>query len=116
MGGVKVVVEVVVVGPASRPRWNEGNCTGVRNTMMHTTATRQPPASSSNLRLCSMAPRRTARKKPLNRKKRAMLTELCTAHQRTKSAPGCRRRTLLVEHWDVEQLIPAMMEHSNGMI
>jgi len=76
---VEVVTAVVVVELLPRPRWIEGSCTGVRNTMMQTTATKQPPASSSNFLLCSMAPRRTARKKPLKRKKRTMLTELFTA-------------------------------------
>ncbi len=46
--------------------------------MMQAMATRHPPASPSNLRLRSVEPSRAARKKPLSRKKRAMLTELLT--------------------------------------
>jgi hypothetical protein len=42
--------------------------TGARNTMMHTTATRQAPATPSSLRLRSMAPSMRERKRPLRRK------------------------------------------------
>lgn len=45
---------------------------------MQTTATRQPPASKSSFRLCSIAPNKRARKKPLSKKNRTMLTELFT--------------------------------------
>lgn len=80
-----VVLETLTVEPAPAfsgssfdPKYQEGNSTGVRNTMMQTIATRHPPAIPSNLRLCSSAPRRTAKKNPLSRKKRTMLTELFT--------------------------------------
>jgi len=52
--------------------------TGVRNTMIRTTAARQPAATPSNFRLCSRAPRSTVRNRPLSKKKRTMLTELFT--------------------------------------
>ena len=86
---VVVTAAVVVVELLPRPRWIDGNWTGVRNTMMQTTATRQPPASSSNFLLCSMAPRRTAKKKPLKRKKRTMLTELFTAAKAYQKLATC---------------------------
>ncbi len=78
-------------------RREDGNCTGVRKTMTHTTATRQPPAMASSLRLCSNAPSRALRKKPLSKKKRTMLTELFTrpAYQNQPLADSRRtpRRT-----------------------
>jgi len=46
--------------------------------MMQTMAARQPPASAMSFRLLSMEPSNAARKKPLNRRNRAMLTELLT--------------------------------------
>jgi hypothetical protein len=55
-----------------------GNCTGLTNTMMQAMATRHPPAMARTLRLRSVAPSRAARKKPLSRKNRTMLTELRT--------------------------------------
>jgi len=58
--------------------WRLGSSTGVRKTMMQTTAARQAPDTASSLPLCSMAPRRSERKKPLSKKNRAMLTELFT--------------------------------------
>jgi hypothetical protein len=77
---------VVVAGPSvesvSSPpnpsRKDGGSCTGVRNTMTQTTTTRKAPEIPSNLRLCSMAPKRAVRKKPLSNKNRTMLTELFT--------------------------------------
>ncbi len=70
---------ILVLSSSPQPRCHEGSSTGVRNTMMQTTATRQPPAIASNLRLRSIAPRRIARKNPLSRKNKTMLTELFTS-------------------------------------
>jgi hypothetical protein len=78
----KLVVEPPVVSTAppssSFHHTRLGNCTGVRNTMMHTTATRKPAAIAKSLRLCSMAPSKSDKNKPLRRKNKAMLTELLT--------------------------------------
>ena len=112
---------VTVVGAdSSSPnprRQDDGSCTGVRKTMMQTTATRQPPAMASSLRLCSSAPSRTDRKKPLSKKKRTMLTELFTrpAYQNAASrrhpadrhaAPDARR----VRPRPLDGLGPRMLE------
>ena len=95
--GEELSVEVVSAlrEEPSRSVCHDGSCTGDRKTMMQTTAARQTPATPSSLPLCSMAPRRTVRKKPLNRKNSAMLTELFTspAYQkppRADSGPGLR--------------------------
>jgi hypothetical protein len=83
------VVAVTASSSSSlEPKYQEGSSTGVRNTMMQTTATRQPPATPSNLRLCSIAPRRAAKKNPLSRKKRTMLTELFTNPGYQNAAPA----------------------------
>jgi hypothetical protein len=74
-GGPMVeVVDVPWMSPDS-----VGICTGFTNTMMHAMTTRHAPAAPSSLRLRSMAPMRAARKKPLRRKNRTMLTEFLTA-------------------------------------
>jgi hypothetical protein len=72
--------ELVSVSSSSSPspKYQEGSSTGVRKTMMQTTAAKQPAATPRSLRLCSIAPSRMARKKPLSKKKRTMLTELFT--------------------------------------
>jgi predicted SnoaL-like aldol condensation-catalyzing enzyme len=72
------VVLVVSSSSPPRPKRQEGSSTGVRSTMINTTAAKQPPAAPSNLRLCSSAPRSAVRKKALSKKKRTMLTELFT--------------------------------------
>jgi hypothetical protein len=74
-----IAVVVAVSSSSPQPRCQEGHSTGVRKTMMQTTAARQAPEVISSLALCSMAPSKTERKKPLRRKKRAMLTGLFTA-------------------------------------
>jgi len=76
-----LIVDVTAALPSSppQPRCQEGHSTGVRNTMMQTTAARQAPDARSSLPLCSMAPRSIDRKNPLRRKKSTMLTELFTA-------------------------------------
>jgi hypothetical protein len=88
--GVEWVVAVVVAVESSspQPRCQEGHSTGVRKTMIQTTAARQAPETISSLALCSMAPSKIERKKPLRRKKRAMLTGLFTApaYQKEPSA------------------------------
>jgi len=78
--GEEFAVEVVWASREglSRCACQDGRSTGVRKTMMQTTAARHAPATPSSLPLCSMAPRRTARKKPLSKKNKAMLTELFT--------------------------------------
>ena len=72
--------ELVSVSSSSSPspKYQEGSSTGVRKTMMQTTSANQPAATPRSLRLCSIAPSRMARKKPLSKKKRTMLTELFT--------------------------------------
>jgi len=78
------------------PKRQEGSSTGVRNTMITTTAIRQPAAAPSSLRLCSRVPRRIVRKKPLSKKKRAMLTEFFTSpgYQKRRSADTGRWRDM----------------------
>jgi len=73
-----VVVVAVTSSPLPLGLRNSGSLTGVRKTMMQTTATRHAPATATALRLCSMAASKANRKKPLSRKNRAMLTELRT--------------------------------------
>ena len=77
---VELVVGLAVGLPSSdpQPRCQDGHSTGVRNTMMHTTAAKQAPDAISSLPLRSSAPNNVERKNPLRRKKRAMLTELFT--------------------------------------
>jgi hypothetical protein len=77
---------VVVVDPYRRVR-SDGSCTGLTNTMMQAKTTRQAAAMPSSLRLRCSAPSRAARKKPLNRKNRMMLTELLTAPAYQKRLP-----------------------------
>jgi hypothetical protein len=67
----------VVVVPLE-PKLNEGSLTGVRNTITHATATQHAAAMPSSLRLCSSAPRRALKKKPLSKKNRTTLMELFT--------------------------------------
>jgi len=87
-----VTLALMVVGlSSSRPKCHEGRSTGVRKTMMQTTATRQPAATASSLRLCSSAANRTARKNPLIKKNRAMLTELLTRPAYQNAAPAGTR-------------------------
>ena len=87
---VVVVVDVVVIRARAS---SDGSCTGVRKTMTQTTATRQPPRSPSSLRLCSSAPSRADRKKPLSKKKRTMLTELFTLTSVPKRGPAPTTRS-----------------------
>ena len=77
-GGPGGAVVVVVVGVPCRSTDVGGNWMGFRKMMMQAIATKHPPANASNLRLRSVEPSRAARKKPLSRKNRAMLTELLT--------------------------------------
>lgn len=81
--GVVVLVEPATVPELGLSSWFHhprlGNCTGVRNTIISTTATTQPPATARSLRLCSMAPSNSDKNRPLRRKNRAMLTELLTS-------------------------------------
>jgi hypothetical protein len=95
-GAVVVVVEPVAASEPGLSSWFHhprlGNCTGVKSTIINTTATRQPPATARSLRLCSMAPNKSDKKKPLRRKNRAMLTELLTSpgYQNPASAAPIR--------------------------
>jgi hypothetical protein len=88
---VTVEPTVVSVFPLPDPGLHEGSRTGVKKTMTQTTATRQPPAIASNLRLCSTAPSSTVKKKPLSRKKRIMLMEpfTGTAYQNGTRSDTC---------------------------
>jgi len=70
-------IMVVVVEPYRNVR-SDGNWMGFTNTMMQASTTRHAPAMPSSLRLRWSAPSRAARKKPLNKKNRMMLTELLT--------------------------------------
>lgn len=113
------VVELVVETPAGpavelvvetsrsslEPRRQDGgNCTGVRKTMMQTTAARHATATASSLRLRSIAPKRVLKNRPLRSRKRAMLTELFTrpAYQNgtpldTRSSPGGLSKPAMIE-------------------
>lgn len=84
-----VVLLVIDLLAPLLPRCQEGSSTGVSKTMMTTIAARHAPAMARSLRLRSRALKRTARKKPLSKKNRAMLTELFTlpAYQ-TEPNPG----------------------------
>jgi len=62
----------------SRREESEGSWTGRTNTMMQTRTASRAPATASNRRFRSIEPSRVAKKKPLSRKKRTMLTELFT--------------------------------------
>ena len=73
----EAVVDVVLLVPNINCRAG-GNWTGLRNTMMQASTTRQAPATLSSFLFRSTAPNRAARKKPLRRKNNAMLTELLT--------------------------------------
>ena len=65
---VVAVPAVVSASSSPNPRRREGgSCTGVRKTMTQTTTTRKAPASPNSLRLCSSAPMRAVRKKPLSK-------------------------------------------------
>jgi hypothetical protein len=74
---------VAVPGSVVEVPWtiwsSDGNWPGLRNTMMQAMATRQPPAMPNSFRLRSVEPSSAAMKNPLNKKNRAMLTELLTS-------------------------------------
>lgn len=84
-----VALTVVLAGSGSSPSPNrqEGNCTGVRNTITHTTATRQSPATPSSLRLRSSVPRSVLKKNPLSKKKSTTPMELFTHHSVSERVP-----------------------------
>jgi hypothetical protein len=92
----EVVVELAAASVPGLSSWFHhprlGNCTGVKSTIISTTATRQPPATARSLRLCSMAPNNSDKNKPLRRKNRAMLTELLTFSGYQNPAPAGTRQ------------------------